>query len=126
MPTGPDAVAYDRVAVDADQPARVADADALGDVMRDGHDLPWRQAGVKERGALAFGEAGFAGAATEQAALVRPIMPGDREITVVAFAVVGAVGILTAEAGEVVHDSPPWHEENGTRSKRQFRLQKSN
>jgi hypothetical protein len=64
---GQGAEAGDGVAVDADQPAGLADADALGDVGQDGDGGGGGEAGVEQRGAFAFGEAVPAGAAAEHA-----------------------------------------------------------
>jgi hypothetical protein len=60
--------------------------------------------GPIQRGALAFGEAGPAGAAVEQ-----PILPvlaeaaGEGEISGTAASGVGTIGILATEPREVVH-----------------------
>jgi hypothetical protein len=81
------------------------DADALGDVGQDGDGGVGGQAGIEEGGAFAFGEAGPAGAATQQAALpVGAVAGGDGEVAVAALAIVWAALILAAESGEVIHD----------------------
>ena len=60
--------------------------------------------GAVERGALAFGEAGAAGAAIEE-----PKLPGlaesagDGEVCGIAAAEVGASGIQATESREVIH-----------------------
>ena len=54
--------------------------------------------------ALALGEAGLAGAAAEHAAgLVGAVAAGHGQVSGPPLAVLGAVGIQAAEAGEVVH-----------------------
>ena len=65
MFTGGAAVAADGIGVDLDQARRLEDATALGDVLEDRGDLVLGQVGAVQRGALAFGEPGAAGAAIE-------------------------------------------------------------
>ena len=77
--------AADRVLADADQPRRLADAAAVGEVAQDGQELVAGQAAVEQRGALALGEAVLAGAAVEQS-----VLPGG--------AVVGADGEVAPPA----------------------------
>jgi hypothetical protein len=101
--TGAEAVADDRVLVDADQAAGLADATALGDVVQDGKDLVGGQAGVEQGRALALGEAGLARLAVEQAAPVAAVVAADGEVAVAAPAEVGAIGVLAAEEAQVVH-----------------------
>src|SRR5262249_42870312 len=79
-----------------------ADADPLGDVAQDGHDLVLRQLGAEQRRALALREAGLAGAAAQQAALRRAVAHGGRQVALAALAVVGALGVLAAEGAQVV------------------------
>jgi hypothetical protein len=55
---GQAAVAADRAAVHLAEPAGLADAAALGDVLRDRFGLPGRLPGVEQRRAPALGEAG--------------------------------------------------------------------
>src|SRR3954449_3997035 len=89
--------------MDLDQARRLADAAPLGDVFEDRGDLVLGQVGAVQRGALALGEAGAAGAAVEE-----PKLPGlaesagDGEVSGVAAAVVGAWGIQATESREVV------------------------
>lgn len=64
---GQPGVAGDGVAVDADQPGRLAGAGPPGDVFEDGGDGVGRQAGVEQRGGLPLGEASMAGGAAGQA-----------------------------------------------------------
>jgi hypothetical protein len=100
--TGQQAVADDGILVHPDESAGLADADALGDMIQDRDDLLFRQSGVEQGRALAFGEARLAGAASEHAALLRAVAEADAEVSQSPFAVVRAVGILTAEAGQVL------------------------
>jgi len=103
---GPTAVAQDRVLVDAHQPAGLANADALGDVLEQGHRLVFRELGAEQGSALALGEAGLAGAAAEHAAAAGAVAGGDGEVAQTAAAVVGASGVLAAEAAQVVRQRP--------------------
>jgi hypothetical protein len=105
MVAGQQAVADDGILIDAAQAAGLADAAAFGDVGEDGDDPLGGQARVEQGSALAFGEACFAGAAVEQAALVRSVAGTDGEVAVTASAVIGAVLVLTAEDTQVVHGS---------------------
>jgi hypothetical protein len=99
---GPQGVADHGVLADADQAAGLADADALLEVGQDGGGLVIGQAAAEQGGALALGEAGLAGAAVQQQAPVPAVAAAGREVAVAALAVVGAVGVLAAEAAEVV------------------------
>jgi hypothetical protein len=96
------AVADDGVLVDFDQAAGLADTTAFGEVFEDGEGLILGEAAVEEGSAFAFGEAGFAGGATEEAALEGAIAHGDGEVAVGAFAEVGAIRIQTAKAAEIL------------------------
>ncbi len=64
----------DGIGMDLDQARRLEDTTALVDVFEDREDLVLRQVGAVQRGTLAFGEPGAAGAAIEQA-----ILPGLAE-----------------------------------------------
>jgi hypothetical protein len=99
---GQEAVADDGVLVDADEATGLADAATLGDVGKDGDDLVLRESGVEQGGALAFGEAFLTGAAGQHAASLRAVAEADAEVAQSPLAVVGAVGVLTAEAGQVL------------------------
>jgi hypothetical protein len=88
------------------QPALGATVEVLHQqqqVMEDGKDLRFGQAGIEQRGAFAFGEALLAGAAVEEASLLRSIVSADGQVAVSAFAEVGAVGVEATENAEVVH-----------------------
>ncbi len=104
MFTGPQAVADHSVLANTDQAASLADATALGNVVQHGDGLVLGEPGIEEGRALAFGEAGLAGLAVEQAALVAAVVAADSEVAEVALAEVGAVAVLAAEAFQVVHD----------------------
>jgi hypothetical protein len=97
-------VAADGVGMDLDQARRLEDATTLVDVFEDRVDIVLGQVGAVQRGALAFGEPGTAGAAIEQ-----PILSGlaesasDGEISGITAAEVGASRILATESRGVVH-----------------------
>ena len=96
--------ADDRIGVDVDQASGLPDAAALGEVLEDGAGLLLGQMGVEQGRALALGEAVFAGVAVEQAdGIVLTVAGADREISGVASSEEGAIGILAAEAREIVH-----------------------
>jgi hypothetical protein len=103
MGAGQSAEAGDGAAADAGAPAGLADATAVGDVGQDGLRLLRRESGVEQRGALALGEAGLAGAAVEQAAAVGAVAGADGQVIGPALPVVRAIGLEAAEAAEVVH-----------------------
>src|SRR5689334_10075177 len=97
------AVADHRVAVHADQPRGGPDPVAVGQVLDQGQGLLRRQSGAEQRGALALGEAGLAGAAVEQPILLGlAVMAADGQVAVPPLGVVGAIGALAAEAGQVL------------------------
>jgi hypothetical protein len=101
---GQPAVAGDGVGGDPAEPSGLADAAPLGDVLQDRLDLLGREPGVEEWGALALGEAGLAGPASEHAArLLGPVVAGDGEVSGPPATEVGAGGIQAAEAREVIH-----------------------
>src|SRR6266545_2849692 len=104
---GAQAVADDGILADAGEARGLADAAALGQVVQHGHGLVRGQAGVEQRGALALGEAGLAGAAVQQPAPLAPIVSADGEVAVAALPVVRALGILAAEAAQVLHGVVP-------------------
>ena len=94
----------DGIGMDLDQAHRLEDTTALVDVFEDREDLVLRQVGAVQRGTLAFGEPGAAGAAIEQAILPELAeSAGDGEISGVAEAEVWALGILATESRQVVH-----------------------
>ena len=96
--------ADDRIAVDLDQASSLSNAAALGEVLEHGAGLLLGQVGVEKRRALALGEARLAGVAIEQPDVVLfAVAAADGEVSGVALAEQGAIGILAAEASEVVH-----------------------
>jgi hypothetical protein len=96
--------AYDGVAVDTNEAAGLSDAVALGQVIEDGDGRGVGKTAPVEGRALALGEAGAADIAVELSELlVLAEVAADREVGGAAEAVEGAVGILAAEAREVVH-----------------------
>ena len=95
----------DGVAMDADEAPGGADAATLVEVLKHGVGLLLGQMAAVQRRAFAFGEAGPAGVAVELAELlVLAVAAADREVAGVPPAVERTVGILAAEAGEVVHE----------------------
>jgi hypothetical protein len=99
MGPGLAAIAGDGLSIDADEPARLSDAVALGDVMEDRDGLLRRQVRAEERGALSLGEAGLAGPAAEHAAgLLGAVAMGNGEISGSPLAVLGAIRIQATEA----------------------------
>lgn len=99
MGPGLAAVAGDGLPIDADEPARLADAVALGDVVEDRDGLLRWEVGAEQRGTLALGESGLAGPAAEHAAgLLGAVAMGHGQISGPALAVLGAIGIEAAEA----------------------------
>lgn len=108
MVAGPQGVAHDGVLIDTGQACGLADAAAVLEVLEDGEGLVLREACGEQRGALALGEAALAGAADEHTALLaRAVAEADAEVVPAAQAVVGAVGVVAAEAAEVVHVRDP-------------------
>ena len=98
--------ADDGVGIDADQASGLSDTAALGEVLEHGEGLLLGEMGVEQGRALALGEAVLAGLAVEQADVVLlAVAAADREVSGVASAVEGAIGVLAAEAREVVHGS---------------------
>ena len=99
----------DRIAVDTDQASGLADAAAFAEVLEHGARLFLGEVAVEQRRAFALGEAIFAGVAVEQPdGVVLAIAGADREVSGVALAVEGAIGILATEASEVIpRESPP-------------------
>ena len=97
-------VAADGVLIDTNETGGLPDAAAVLEVLEDGQGSVAGESGAEEGGALAFGEARLAGTAGEQAAAILAVAEGDAEVAVAAQTVVGAVGVLTAEGVQVVHE----------------------
>src|SRR5262249_56055864 len=80
--TGGAGVAADGIGMDLDQPSRLEDAAAFGDVFEDRGDFILGQMGAVQRRAFAFGEPRAAGAAVEQAILAELAeAAGDGEVS---------------------------------------------
>jgi hypothetical protein len=96
--------ASDGVGIDADQASGAANATALVEVLEHGKGCFLGEMAVEQGRAFAFGEAVLAGLTVEQSDVVLLAVAGaDREITGLTGAVEGALGVLAAEAREVVH-----------------------
>ena len=94
----------DGVGLDADEAAGLPDAVALGQVVEHGEGCLRGESAAVQWRALALGEAGAAGVAVELAVLPGlAVAAADREVAGAAPAVERAVGVLAAEAREVVH-----------------------
>jgi hypothetical protein len=104
---GLEGVADDRVFIDTDQARGLPDAAAVVEVAEDGEGLVVGQARAEQGGPFALGEPVLAGAANEHAALVVAVAEGDAEVASTTQAVVGTVGVLTAEKLKVFHEKPP-------------------
>ena len=108
MPAGDLAQAADGAAIHLGEPAGLADAAPLGDVLQDRFDLRGRRARVERGRALTPGEAGLAGPAAEHATrLVGAVAAGHGQVSGPPLAVLGAAGIRAAEAGQVVRGAAP-------------------
>ncbi len=104
MPAGDAGQSADGVGIDADQAPGGTDAAALVEVLEHGEGLLLGEMGVEQGRALALGEAVFARLAVEQSDVVLfAVASADRESAGIAAGVEGALGILAAEAREVVH-----------------------
>jgi hypothetical protein len=104
MLPGPAGQSDDGVAMDPDEASGRPDAAPLVEVVQDGEGLVLGQMGVEQGRTFAFGEAVLAGLAVEEADVVLFAVAGaDGEVAGVAETGGGAVGVLTAEAREVVH-----------------------
>ena len=94
------------VARDTDEASGLADAVALGQVLQDRDGGRLGEVGAVERRAFALRETGPAGVAVELAELlVLAVAAADREVAGVASAGERTVGILAAEACEVVPEA---------------------
>jgi hypothetical protein len=101
---GDDGQADHGVLVDADEAAGLTHATTLLEVLQDGQGFVVGELAAVQGGALAFAETVLAGAAGEDAPLlVGAITEADTQVVKAALAVVGALGVLTAEDFQVVH-----------------------
>ena len=108
MPAGDPAVAGDGVVVHPTEPAGLADAAPLGDVLQDRLDLLGREPGVEEGRPLALGEPGLAGPAAEHATrLAGSVAVRHGQVSDPPLTVVGAERIQAAEASQIVHGAGP-------------------
>jgi len=90
--------------MDTDEAFGLTNPVAFDQVLEDREGFPRREAGVEQRRALAFREAGLTGLAVEQADLLMfAVAITDGEVARVASAVERTNRILAAEAREVVH-----------------------
>jgi hypothetical protein len=104
MSSGGVGEAEDGVAVDAEEAPGLADAVAFGQVVQDRGGGGLGQMAAVQRGPLALREAGAAGVAVELSELLMLADPAaDGEVAGGALTVERTLGILAAEAGEVVH-----------------------
>jgi hypothetical protein len=102
VPAGASGVACGGILGDADESPGLSDAAAVGEVGEDGECLRIGESGVEQRCALAFGKAGPAGAAVQEPPVLLAVAGADGEGVGPAFPVRGAVGVLGAEARQVV------------------------
>ena len=100
--SGPEAVAGNGLAIDLAEPPGLVDAATVVDMFQDRGVGFGVESAVKERGAFAFREASFAGAAPQEAGLLGTVVAGDVEVSGPPLLVMGAVGIEAEEASEVV------------------------
>ena len=100
----------DGIGVDLDQASGLADAAAFAEVLEDGASLLLGEVSVEQGRPFALGEAVFADLAGEQSdGLVLAVAGANREITGVASAEEGAIGILAAEARKIIHGTEAPH-----------------
>src|SRR5262245_51853211 len=97
--------ADDGVLADTNQAHSLSDSTPIGQVSEDAEAFVARQPAV-ERGGLALGEAILAYVTVQQAVLaLLAVATVDGDVAPAALAVAGAVGVLAAEALQVVHNS---------------------
>ena len=102
MSSRQEAIADDGIFVHAGQTAGLPDAATLRDVCEHRDKLLTRESAVEEGRAFGFREALLARLAVQQAALLLTIMSADGKPIGTALAVVRALGVLTAERGEII------------------------
>jgi len=101
--SGGTGAAHDGVAMDADEAAGGPDATAVLEMFEHREGCSLGEMAAIQRCALAFREAGAAGVARELSVwLGFTVVAADREVAGIAPAVEGPVGVLAAEAGEVI------------------------
>jgi hypothetical protein len=107
MLTRQHAVADHGIFVHADQAAGFSHPTSFVDVGQNRNDGLFGQDGAKERGSFAFRETGLASRAIKHAPLfVGAIAIANGQVASAAFAVRGALRVLTTEPGQVVHGLP--------------------
>jgi hypothetical protein len=107
MGTGQGDVACHGILVHTDEASGGPGPAALADVIQDVEGLGVGQSGLLQDGALAFGEAGLAGAAVDHADAMAFATPApEGEISVAPAAGIGALGILAAEVFDGMHADP--------------------
>ncbi len=100
-------VTHHGIAMHSLQTAGFVDAAAFGNVRQDRDAFLLWQRCTKQRRPLAFGKPSFASPAGKHATLVvRPVVITHRQVFTPALPVVRALGILTAEPRQIVHDPP--------------------
>ena len=104
MLSGDPGESHDGVAVDADEATGGSHAATFIEMFEHRERRLFGQMAAVQRRALAFGEAGAAGIAVELPVLLAfAVVAADREVAGIALTVERTVGILAAEAVEVVH-----------------------
>jgi hypothetical protein len=100
---GNDSPADDGILVDADQAAGLAHPTVFLQMVQHGHGFVVGQLAAVQRRALAFGETLLAGPASEHPAfLAGAVAKADAQVIEPPAAIVGAGGVLAAEAFQVV------------------------
>jgi hypothetical protein len=96
---------YDGIAMDTDEASGLADAATLGQVLQDRDGGRFGEMTAVKRRALALREVGVAGVAVEQAELLLlAVAAAHGKVAGVASAIESTVGVLAAEASEIVHE----------------------
>ena len=91
-----------------DQPSGGPDPIAIGQMSDQVDGLVVGQARAEQRRPFPLGEPSLAGAAVEQpVSLGLAVVAHDGQISVSPLAEVGAIRVLAAETGQVVHGLPP-------------------
>src|SRR5262245_19809877 len=102
MSTGEQGQSRDGILVDPHQSGGLTSTAAVGEVLEDRQHLVMWELGVEQRGPLELREAGLASAAVQQPVLGLAVVTADGQVAGTPSAGVGTVGILAAEAVEVI------------------------
>ncbi len=95
--------------MDTDEPIGLSDTVAVVQVGEHGAGFVVGEPAIEQERALAFGEAGLANVAIEQAdVILLAVAVTDREVASTAPPIQRAVGVMTAEDSEVVHGREPF------------------